>query len=278
MSKVLYESSFGNNSLVIFEALKDTFTGRRLYDDLVHVANKFERLNYCTHYNVESRDDLIEKLKAVEVECKERGMKPVLHFECHGHPEKGLLIEQTGEYISWTDLMSRIALINAVTRNNTGVVLASCHGFELARFVDINKPSPFHFMVGPVTEVGAGCLADKMNAFYRELIESYDLNTALRCLDKDFRYFVCSWWFFAMYGVYMDGYFKGKGRETLLSSAIDLYVMEEGRPDSDTLKRFRKSTKGFISDPEYMFAKLSQQFMHNEEGLSYETHRALNDR
>lgn len=278
MSRVVYESSFGNNSLVIFEALKEMRTGKRLCDDLEHVANSFERLNYCKHYNVESRDDLIEKLKAVEAECKERGMKPVLHFECHGHPEKGLLIEQTGEYISWTDLMSQIALINAVTRNNTGVVLASCHGFELARFVNINKPSPFHFMVGPVKEVDQGPLAVTMNAFYREFIESYDLNKALRCLDKDFRYFVCSWWFFAMYGVYMDGYFKGKGRETLLSSAIDLYVMEEGRPDFDTLKNFRKSTKEFIRNPEYLFRKLSQKFMHNEEGLSYKIHRELNDR
>lgn len=279
MSKVLYESSFSNNALVIFEDVRKMRSGRRLRDDLVHVASSVGRLNYCKYHEVESKDELVAALKAVEIDCRERGMKPILHFEFHGHLEKGLLIEKTGEYMSWLDLMGQVSAINAVTLNNTGVMLASCYGYKLASLVEIDKPCPFHFMVGPVQQIRQGFLGDSLKSFYIDLIKSYDLTLALEALNDEFLHFVCSWWFFSVCAVYMDRIFEGrKGRGEVINDTIDEYKIKYGPPDSATLKSLRKCGKEYLRSPEYFFGTLSRRFMHSEEGLSYEDHRKLADR
>lgn len=171
--EISYTAVCRNNQLFIFDGLSpgESQTGRRLHEDITDFANSIGRYDYCTRYVVKSRVVLVAHLKAIENECKAGVLLPALHFECHGDEEKGLWLSASREYIPWSDLAALIAPVNAATRNNVSVILASCESFKLSEYVDIKLPCPFHFLIAPNQEIEAGATQDSLLPFRRRLFQ-----------------------------------------------------------------------------------------------------------
>lgn len=269
--ELTYTAVCRNNQLFIFDALKtdESQTGRRLHEDVTDYANSISRYNYCTRYEIKSRIALVAHLKAIENECKAGVLLPALHFECHGDEEKGLWLPASNEYIPWPDLAALIAPLNAATRNNLAVVLATCHGFTLWRSVNIKAPCPFHFMIAPNQEISAGAIHDSLLPFYKEVVSTGDLSTALTHLDSKFQRFIAGEWFYSIIASYYTHSYSLKDKEEIMNQMIDNEVAKAGYSNRQLIRKARVKIKKFLNDPREFYQALEKLFFHGQTLVPY---------
>jgi hypothetical protein len=74
----------------------------------------------------------------------QKGLRPVLHIDCHGSAEDGLLLAPSGEYCDWGTLSDSLRDCNAATVNNLCCITNACFGAYLGRQFDIGRISPTH--------------------------------------------------------------------------------------------------------------------------------------
>ncbi|MBK5343196.1 hypothetical protein JFU48_17655 [Pseudomonas sp. TH49] len=268
MSDLIFTSSFTNNALVILDGLgdDDQQNGRWLEETVNDFSATLHRPGYCTRYRVKDTKQLYAVLKMVETGCKTGVTKPVLHFECHGDAEKGLFLARSGEYMDWQTLLRLISGINAASRNNTGLVLASCHGFQITKLVRINEPCPFHFVLGPDSAVTAGELKNEMTAFYRMIMATDDLTAALGELDVQYKHFLCTEWFYRELAIFVIKNFSGKAKAAMTEDILGNLISMGG---NRRLKDLRKRVKEHIKTPANTFRDASKMFLHNKQPVSY---------
>ena len=260
-----------NNQLVILDCLsKDEGAGRRLDEDINDFSRTVGRTGYCRRYVVGNRITLVAALKAIEQDCKTGTLFPALHFECHGDEERGLWLARSGEYISWFDLAKLIAPVNAATRNNTAVVLASCHGFKLKNEVSIKAPSPFHFLIAPDQEINAGAISDSVLPFYKVMIETGELNIALSHLDSKFRKFMAGEWFYTNITHFLTNSFNAKARAKMVEQAIDVAAAKQGFKNREQLRAYRAHAKKGLSNTSNLYKTVEKSFLHGQGKVPYE--------
>lgn len=148
----------------------------------------------------------------VQTQCRSGVLFPVLHFECHGDSAKGLFLHASKEYVGWEELVQEIVAINQATRNNTAVVLAVCHGFEISKFVSITAPCPFNYLIAAPDEVQAGYHRDVIPAFYKSVVQSGDLQAGLALLAAPLKLVHCGEWFYRTLATFMVNSFNAAGR------------------------------------------------------------------
>ncbi len=268
MSDLTFISSFTNNALVILDGLgdDDQQNGRWLEETVNDLSARLQRPGYCIRHRVYDTKELYAVLKMVETACKTGVTKPVLHFECHGDAEKGLFLTRSGEYVGWQTLLHLVSGVNAASRNNTGLVLASCHGFEISKLVRINQPCPFHFVLGPDTAVTAGELKVEMTAFYRMIMATNDLNAAMGELDEQYKRFLCTEWFYREFAIFVIKNFSGKAKSAMTETILNDLIAIRG---NGRLKDLRKKVKDHIRTPAIAFRDTSKMFLHNKQPVSY---------
>lgn len=269
--ELAYVATCRNNQLFIFDGLSEgeSQTGRRLHEDVTDFANSVGRYNYCTRHVVRNRKELVAFLKNIEAECKAGVLFPALHFECHGDEKKGLWLAAGKEYIPWQDLATLIAPVNASTRNNVAVTLASCESFRLCESVDIKSPCPFHFMIAPNQEIEARATQDSLLPFYKEVILTGELNKALTHLDDKFKRFIAGEWFYTRIANFYIHHYSAKDKQGIMKQMIDAEVAKAGYSNRQLMRIIRPKVKRFLSDQKEFYQAVEKQFFHGCSHVSY---------
>jgi len=277
MQELTYTSIIQNNGLIIFDALAESEmqTGRRLDEDLLDYCQEIGRQGYCTYYKIKSKQMLIAALKVVLTECKAGVLYPVLHFECHGDPNEGLYIHASKEYVAWEELIQHIAEINQATRNNTGVVLAACYGFEISKFVTFVSPCPFSYVIAPQNELQAGQLQDVILDFYKVIMKSGDLQRGLVLLNSQLKLFHCGEWFYNTLASFMITNFNAKCRSELVEQIVSNQVAKAGYRNRDLVKATRAKAKKFVKSLQGFYKHASLTFFHSKVPIPYESFHAF---
>ena len=277
MHELTYTAISKNNGVIIFDALAESEmqTGRRLEEDLLDYSQEIDRQGYCTHYKIKSKQMLIATLKMVLIECKAGVLYPVLHFECHGDPNEGLYLHASREYVSWEELIRYIAEINQATRNNTGVVLAACYGFEISRFVTFASPCPFHYVIAPQNELQTGQLNDVILGFYKVVMQTGDLQRGLDLLDSRFKLFHCGEWFYSALSTFMVKNFNAKGRSEIVEQMVSSQVAKADYKNRELVRASRAKAKRFVKSPQGFYKHASMTFFHGKTPIPYEDFHAF---
>lgn len=277
MKELTFTSICRNNGLIILDALpaEEMKTGRRLHEDIFDFCNQIKRPGYCTYHPIQSKQMLYAVLRAVHTECRAGVLFPILHFECHGDADKGLYIAASTEHVAWAELIGLIAEINAATQNNTGVVLASCFGFEISKHVTFQAPCPFNFVVAAHAEIKAGQLQDIMLAFYKEPVESGDLRGGLAALDSRMRAFICAEWFYRTFATFMVQHFNHAGRSAIVEAIVSSQVAKAGYESRELVRAARAKARKFVKSPQSYFRYASRMFLHNKVLVSFEDFNAF---
>lgn len=268
MSGITYTSICMNNGLIILDALApdDLQTGRRLYSDITDHTNAIGRSGYCTRYEVTSVSVLHACLAAVLFECKSGVLRPILHFECHGHPEKGMQIGSSKEYLTWSELQRIVGAFNKVTRNHCAVVVAACYGYALSRGLDVSKPCPFNYLIAPSEEMLAGAFADTMSVFYRTVASSGDLITGLKAFPSEMQLVVAGEWFYSNLGSYLINHYTQRERQQIAEEVVSRHVAAQpglNRAQRRAqLKQVRKTAKQRVGDTRQMANHFATTFFH----------------
>jgi len=277
MQELTYTSFSQNNGLIIFDALAESElqTGQRLFEDILDYCQEIDRHNYCTYYKIKSKQTLIAALKNVLTECKTGILYPILHFECHGDNKKGLYVSASKEYISWDEIIRQIAAINQATKNNTGVVLAVCYGFEISKFVKFTEPCPFNYVVAAQGEIQAGQLQDVVLPFYKATVQSGNLQGGLALLDDRLKLFHCGKWFYSTLTSFMITSFNASGRREIVEQIVSSQVVKAGYRNRELLKPIRAKAKKFVKSPQRFYEYASMNFFHGKTPIAYREFHAF---
>jgi hypothetical protein len=272
MQELTYTSISRNNGLIIFDALADSEmqTGRRLEEDLIDYCQEISRQGYCTYYKIKSKQMLIAALKMVLTECKAGVLYPVLHFDCHGDSIEGLYVHASKEYVAWEELIRHIAEINQATRNNTGVVLAACYGFEISKHVTFTSPSPFNYVIAPQNELQAGHLQDVILDFYKVTVQTGDLQGGLVMLDSRLKIFHCGEWFYNTLATFMVTNFNAAGRREIIEQIVSNQITRAGYRNRELVKASRAQAKKFVKSLQGFYKHTSLTFFHGQMPIPYE--------
>lgn len=179
------------NSVIWIRSLGDNELNpsRRMVEDLTVMAN-------AGHFAFEERvvrnhTDLFSLLDSIASSASE-GLRPILHFDCHGSATDGLHLRPANEFSSWEDLAARLRAINVATQNNLCCVFATCFGMWLATQLRLSLPAPWYLVIAPENEISVGVLEERTAEFYREVFASANITQAYdRVLKPDLDILLC---------------------------------------------------------------------------------------
>jgi hypothetical protein len=198
-------TNYRATNIVIIDAIPrnrdDLQTADRLEDDLKSVVDSE---GSCRAYRkrINSKIELLVFFDELTRMCRDEGLEPLLHIESHGSDD-GLTIGDNDDPISWAELMPHFKQLNKASKNKLGLFIASCHGFSLAKHLNLDAGSPFNFLIAPQGEVSMGELDDSMTPFYRSLFngnsDSFKISFDLLPIEfkklfveqEFFKYWVC---------------------------------------------------------------------------------------
>lgn len=174
-------AGFIYNDLWMIESLggDDRKTGRQLYQDVWEPSCDASPVLSRQFHSVSDSGGFNNILRNVLVSAK-GGKYPLLHIECHG--SKDGLVLSNGDVLTWKELTPLIKNINVACGVNLCVIFAACYGFEamwLAGYGGFDR-APFYSIVAPNKKIGDLTLEKAFAAFYRVLLNSNDIGTALK--------------------------------------------------------------------------------------------------
>ncbi|MEV1938537.1 hypothetical protein ABZQ33_19230 [Pseudomonas aeruginosa] len=263
---LFYEDILHNNLIIIADAIPDGEIGAQPLNQSIQDCFSEQGItSYCFYERVRSLQQfrlLFEALLAYA----ELGALPVIHIEAHGTKGKGLRIGN--EIMGWQELYEYSLKINTRTRNNFGVILSCCYGNELSSLVSVDRPCPFRFVIGHKYEINAGPLRDQMLSFYKEIILSGRLDTAVGHLDEGFSHFSSSKYFLINIASFFSKNSSGKSHRLLIEDLLTRVL--EGRNASPTsISAIRNRVKYLVKSPEWFITQYMRNFLHGEEPVSF---------
>lgn len=265
-----FTSLFSNNRLVIIDALgsSDLQTAIQLRDSIVD-ATSANRPDYCKYVKVERASEFLNALELINEQTK-NGLRPILHIEAHGDEQLGIQIAMSGEHIPWTELLQKLQEINKNSKNNLGVVMASCFGLYAIKPLRIEEPCPFYFLIGSDEQISAGYIRDAMKLFYLELNRRNSLDDAMRKVDAKFKQFHAEKFFFITFAKYMKSACMGSGAKRRVERLLTEVVEGGAVTNRATLRALRKSARTFVRSHKRAFNQYSSRFLHGRKSVTYE--------
>nr|WP_141661991.1 hypothetical protein [Burkholderia ambifaria] len=175
-----FVTSFANNAVVVLDCLSehDLQTGLAVYNKLRDLRDYSDHERAIEYKRIVDLGDLRIALEKVRTDCV-NGLRPILHFECHGSRTKGLAVGPSQIELSWAGLESLLRPINVACEGNLGVVMAVCEGMHAIAPLKLHRHAPFLFLIGTQDEIRQGDLADQLPNFYETLFETDNLDRAL---------------------------------------------------------------------------------------------------
>jgi len=218
-------SEFNYNSVFWVSSLPDNEMGptRRMTEDLTPILRGF-KIEFL-HQRIQHVDELVSFLACVKRYTVDSGLRPLIHLDTHGHPEKGLYLAGQNVFYEWSLLANLLREINISSQNNLAVVGATCYGLNLIWAMSLNAPTPFHALLSPESKVCNGFLEDNVPRFYQCLFQSGSLQFAYNTwLKNQFSYIHCEKVIFDAIARYISLHCKGNAfqarREELLTIVL----------------------------------------------------------
>jgi hypothetical protein len=234
-------------------------TGLRLaQDDLNTLCGQFDMgLEFI---EIQNEFQLSAFINETINECldKQKPIFPIFHFEMHGN-EHGIQLS-SGEVINWQRFNSYCKMINIACKNNLAVIMAVCKGFYAINKIKIKDSTPYYLLIGPQTKVYSGFIHANMPAFYKELITSMNMKTAIQRLQPHYVQYLCERVFVRAFIGYIKQYCKGKGKQRRIEKLISQYRMiHDG--DIENIKEVRKAFKSLVIPNEENFYRFKNSFL-----------------
>lgn len=171
---------FAVNTIVWLRSLPEDELGpsRRMVEDIEALAErggpfKFEEIVVC------SASEMLTALATLAARCR-GDLRPILHFDCHGSEELGLLLAPSGDRIGWAELTSALREINIAAENNVCCIFGVCFGMYLSTALSVTEPTPYFLTIAPEREVSVGELEARFPPFYERLFETGNITQAYR--------------------------------------------------------------------------------------------------
>jgi len=214
------------------------------------------------HISVSSKAGLLGLLDELALHARDRGMKPLIHFDTHGNKDAGIYVDGEDTFVDWNTLADKLQAINIHTTNNLAVVGATCFGLRAIKPISLQTAVPFFLLLAPEEKVNVGFLEDNVPNFYRALFECGSIDAAFsRHLAVKFKYFHCEKMLFIVIARYLKEQCKGKGGAARRERLITEIFSEGMEKTPDNLKRIRKMLKDGLRPDQSLLDRYTGRFL-----------------
>lgn len=259
-------SGFEVNRIIILGVLAESELGtdRKLYDDLEIIEKTQEGLPVHI-YKLGGIGEFLVSLDLIFNRCKRHGLKPILHIECHGDCDKGLVFRDG--FLSWLYLGNRLREINYATNNNLVVSLASCYGLKAySEALRYDRLCPAWYAVAPVKEAKVGDLESFYRMFYSSISKEANMDIVdeivSRCPVVESVY--SAKFIVIVIARYLHHFCRGRKKKERVETLITMNKWINGNSDIESLRRFRDILKSSISVDEKVFKERTRIFLMDE--------------
>lgn len=135
-----------------------------------HITNELMHLGMRTpveYHEIESVVEFKARLNQILLEAKS-GTIPLLHIDCHGDTDTGLIFENNSE-LSWKEFSSLLKPINIACGFNLLLCASCCYGGYFIREMDLVGSCPCWAVVATTEEVDPADIYSGFMKFYSAL-------------------------------------------------------------------------------------------------------------
>lgn len=227
---------FEVNTIVWLRSLSEDELGpsRRMVEDIEPLAKRDGPFQF-EEIVVSSTAEMLAALATLASRCR-AGLRPILHFDCHGSEESGLLIAPSGDRLGWAELTSALRAVNVAAENNLCCIFGVCFGMYLSTELSITEPSPYFLTIAPEREISVGELEARFPSFYERLFETGNITQAYReRLAEVLSIFQCQEIFGKAFATYVVNHGSNAAlserREKLITKLLERRGISEATPD-----------------------------------------------
>ncbi len=161
------------NKIYLIESVNlkvDKATSRHLYYTIESPIIEYE--------DPETPKELFRFLDKIRKDCDTNNIKPIIDLSVHGLEDKSGISLWAGD-IDYEELYKKLVEINIASGWNLILVTSACWGLHFINTLSLDRPCPFKGIFGSINETFEDHLIDSFDVFYKELIQSFDLNHAI---------------------------------------------------------------------------------------------------
>lgn len=179
------DKKFKFHRVVVIESLED-FEVKTGYENGRLLAGEIEGKNIAVPVEYYACETAVGFMGLISDLVKQTSIEnvPLLHIECHGDVEEGLVFAN-GSVISWPDLANLIYPLNLLTACGLMLCLSACHaGHFLVQMGNLKVPCPCRILVAPESELDPADCIRGFRIFYSELFSTMRVESALRKISS----------------------------------------------------------------------------------------------
>lgn len=270
---------FHVNTIVWIRSLPDDEIGpsQRMVEDIEALALKGGDLKF-EEVNISTSMEMIAALSTIALRCAS-GLRPILHFDCHGSEKHGLLLAPSGDHLGWTKLANALREINTAAENNICCIFGVCFGMHLSTELSVSQPTPYFMIIAPEREIAVGVLESRFPPFYAQLFETGSITQAHHdALAPDLTASRCTELFAKVLATYIINHASGAGvslrKESLLTRLFAACGI--AAPSRDQLRQAREQMKAALKPTQELVDRFAGIFLIGREpGFGLEEVRQL---
>lgn len=178
-------SGFQFNKIIIIQSLEpnEFQTGKHISEYVSGLFTEAKIPLSVEFINCSNKIDFLNLLTSIELDCKNKGLIPILHIDCHGDLEDGLEFSN-GSLMQWQELASRLTSINLATRFNLLCIFTACFGGAFLGEMGAISPAPCWCMVAPSRTVKPDEILSAFRIFYATLVDQNDVGVAVHRISQ----------------------------------------------------------------------------------------------
>lgn len=257
-------NTFNVNMIVWLRSLPEGELGpsRRMAEDIETLARAggpfaFEEIV------VGSAAELVTALSALATRCR-AGLRPILHFDCHGSEHAGLALAPAGDHLSWTALATALREVNVAADNNVCCIFGVCFGMHLSTTLSITEPTPYFLTIAPEREIAVGVLEERFPRFYQHLFASSSITDAYKAvLSPELGLFQCEEMFAKALATYLNNHTRGAAFRARCENLVSQIFakLRIVRPAPEQLRHVRGHVKAGLKFSQKDFDCYSSAFL-----------------
>lgn len=227
---------FTVNTVVWLRSLPEDELGpsRRMVEDIEACAKRGGPFKF-EETVVSSAAEMQAALATLATRCR-GGLRPILHFDCHGSEDLGLLLAPSGDRIGWPELASALREMNIAAENNVCCIFGVCFGMYLSTALSVTEPTPYFLTIAPEREISVGELEGRFPPFYERLFETGNITQAYKeRLAEVLSIFQCQEIFGKVFATYIVNHGSGAAvsarRENLITKFLKLRGISNATPE-----------------------------------------------
>ncbi|MFN3569917.1 MAG: hypothetical protein ACK4VX_06550 [Polaromonas sp.] len=237
-----YVDTIRINQIFVIESLRpdDKKSARDMVFDVnLEIASTPMRATFELCAGVQAFKELIHGLT---VRTASDEVLPLLHIECHGHQDDGLVFSDSST-LSWPEMWDVLRPLNVVMGNRLVVVLATCVSFGAITLVPLSSPAACYFLIAPTEKIYPDELYSAFKEFYCRLASGDAANameslTIRRYQEGGMGSMAAGEWFSRL----MDNYLREHGStKGLKASALRLAMLAKDDGMANLNMRYWKS-------------------------------------